>query len=969
MADEVLGSAVVEIEADTRDLDESLARDVERAAQDAGDAIEATLGAAFENVVSAASTSADAMGETLSGSADQIAESFESTGESITDTLSRSAEESATALGAIGEDSADGIASSFEGVGDAIASEFEAAAEESDASLQSIGEGAADSITSQFSGVGDSISQEMESAGRSGEDALGGIGDGAIAATGHIGGLITAAIGLGTVLGLSKFALDAQAYGDQLENIETLIQNQGKAAKFTTIQLEKMARDRSLKLGIDTRDILEAEAKLLRFGNLTQENLGRATDSAADLATIMGTDVVGAANLLGRAIANPTTGLRLLSKQVGFTAEEQERLKKAIEGTKDPIKQQGILLDAVAKKIGGAAERSADGTDKIKVAFSALTREIGNPLIDAVDKIAPSFQTALLAPIPGIQALGELFKGLVEDNIEPFAKKAAEKLAAISSALISPDGVLRVKSFGEAFDKITETLDIKPGSFDRIVGRIIDGIGNALDKIPAKQIADHLIRLTTRAIQVLAEESGQIVASILPVLVKALPSIAIGIGEGLIQAFRDNPLPMVAIVAAMGLPLIGPLVTTALVGILGAIPIAGPLLAAIVKGLAGVTALISTAISGTVAASVGPGISAGLAGISAEAGVAGAAATAAGASIGTLILVGIGTVLTGVALGFLINKAIEEAAPGVNRALEDFGAYLVAPSSGFHSSIAAGLERFGGFLYDTSLRIFGGFVTGALSAMTGLPPNITAIFGRILDSLGVFSDGFIGRARSLWGRAADAFLSGIGSLANIVATLPNRILNALGPTGNILYDAGRAIIRGLIRGIESMLGPVGAAISKVAKIVSDHMPHSPAKEGPLRDNPMDQAGRKIIEQLSQGLIDSLPLVSRQANKIAATISGINPVAKIGVETIAYGSSAAAIVRGSTMPRLQSDAFSTATSAATSNSTTAPITVQDLKALVDEILVRARPITVNEVAQDPEATAQAVAVRVGSQVRR
>jgi hypothetical protein len=51
-----------------------------------------------------------------------------------------------------------------------------------------------------------------------------------------------------------------------------------------------------------------------------------------------------------------------------------------------------------------------------------------------------------------------------------------------------------------------------------------------------------------------------------------------------------------------------------------------------------------------------------------------------------------------------------------------------------------------------------------------------------------------------------------------------------------------------------MVGAAGNAISSVVQTIRDHLPFSPAKTGPLRVNPPDIAGQRIVEMLIGGLL-------------------------------------------------------------------------------------------------------------------
>ncbi len=70
--------------------------------------------------------------------------------------------------------------------------------------------------------------------------------------------------------------------------------------------------------------------------------------------------------------------------------------------------------------------------------------------------------------------------------------------------------------------------------------------------------------------------------------------------------------------------------------------------------------------------------------------------------------------------------------------------------------------------------------------------------------------------------------------------------------------AGSNIVNGIANGIRGAIGAVGSAIGAVTSFISDHLPHSPAKVGPLRDLP--QAAANISKQIAEGMLTEIPTI-------------------------------------------------------------------------------------------------------------
>lgn len=118
-----------------------------------------------------------------------------------------------------------------------------------------------------------------------------------------------------------------------------------------------------------------------------------------------------------------------------------------------------------------------------------------------------------------------------------------------------------------------------------------------------------------------------------------------------------------------------------------------------------------------------------------------------------------------------------------------------------------------------------------------------------------------------WGKA-------FGDLKRLSVQALDDALNAIvrigSGLGNLLYDAGRNVISGLIRGIESMTGSVSGAMSGVASLIRGFLPFSPAKWGPLSGSGSpDLAGAKIGSMLATGMTRSTFQVAQAGRQLAA----------------------------------------------------------------------------------------------------
>ncbi|XVV06344.1 phage tail protein [Actinosynnema sp. CA-248983] len=148
------------------------------------------------------------------------------------------------------------------------------------------------------------------------------------------------------------------------------------------------------------------------------------------------------------------------------------------------------------------------------------------------------------------------------------------------------------------------------------------------------------------------------------------------------------------------------------------------------------------------------------------------------------------------------------------------------------------------------------FLQGLLDTVMGV---ITGDWSRAWNGL---KDILSGALQAAWGAANLA----TGGLLDLIASLPRRILDALGDLGSLLVEAGRNIIRGLLRGIESMINSVRDKLRQLTNLL-------PSWKGPPeRDRTLLRAnGVLIMRGLVSGLEQGEPAVRRYLADLTASI--------------------------------------------------------------------------------------------------
>ena len=201
----------------------------------------------------------------------------------------------------------------------------------------------------------------------------------------------------------------------------------GESTQIVSDRLVKLAEKTALNTGVDQNAIKLTQAKLLTFRELAKTAgivggaFDRATAAAVDMASAGFGEASSNATQLGKALNDPIKGITALTRSgITFTAEEKKLIATLVQSGQT-LQAQEMILKAIEMQVGGTAEATANSSDKIKVAFSLVSEQIGTALLPAFDrivaftieKIIPAIEVFINA-LTGKQSLGSSFTGAQE---------------------------------------------------------------------------------------------------------------------------------------------------------------------------------------------------------------------------------------------------------------------------------------------------------------------------------------------------------------------------------------------------------------------------------------------------------------------------------------------------------------------------------------------------------------------------
>jgi hypothetical protein len=198
--------------------------------------------------------------------------------------------------------------------------------------------------------------------------------------------------GAAAIIG-GKFAQAAYESQKVMKQTEAIIAATGGAAGMTANQVADLSEKFSLQTGIDDELIQTSLNLLLTFKKIRNEVgegndiFNRAGQAALDLGNVFGS-VDAAAIQLGKALSDPTRGITALRKSgIDFTQQQQDQIKTLVQSG-NILEAQKIILGEVEAQVGGTAEATATGFDKMRVAIGNAEEKLGTALIPYIERFA-----------------------------------------------------------------------------------------------------------------------------------------------------------------------------------------------------------------------------------------------------------------------------------------------------------------------------------------------------------------------------------------------------------------------------------------------------------------------------------------------------------------------------------------------------------------------------------------------------
>lgn len=276
-------------------------------------------------------------------------------------------------------------------------------------------------------------------------------------------------------IGIEQITSQTIEFEQTSNRLNAVLRATGESAGLTRHELDTMAESLSGSTTYTAHQIANAEANLLKFGNIHEDVFRRALKLSADYAAFTGGDMASATQAIGRALADPVAGIRTLQKEIGNLTFSQKEYIAQLEANGKVEQAQIAILDIIHGKVGGVAGEMNAGITKATRDASKATEEFMEQLgkikflqplyaafawtvhdIAKVMEGSKPFHELILPVPPGTK--GQLASGrIITADIFGSGESAAETAAKASAAAArSAEEADRVR---EAWAKATPVLD------------------------------------------------------------------------------------------------------------------------------------------------------------------------------------------------------------------------------------------------------------------------------------------------------------------------------------------------------------------------------------------------------------------------------------------------------------------------------------------------------------------------------
>lgn len=727
--------------------------------------------------------------------------------------------------------------------------------------------GAEDNATSQVA----SIAEKAQSAVSSMASKLSSVYSGVQTATGAIVGTVgtlAATGGIDRALSIESAEAKLKGLGHTGDDLTAIMNNAKNAVSGTSYGLGEAAS----AAGVLAAAGIEAGDGVGQMQGVLQ--------TIGAVATVSGREFSDISSIFGKVAANGklTTEsmlqlqdsgipvLSMLAQHFGKTTEEMQKM--VTDGEVSFQDFNAVMNENMGQAAVVAGQTFPSAIKNMRAALSKTGAEIATPLLEDLRQVVLALNPVLNALVPVATQMGDAISQHLEEpvrRITDFLGQLKEKISggdlassfsSISPAVVGVGAALAAFSSGGIVSLLSNVplLGSALGSMSGVFGALGGPIGVALAALLGFGLSSGSLQENFAPV---IKELGEKLPGALETVMGWFEQLA-PVFEPVINAFMQLLAAVVPVVSQF-VEGLGNAISTFVVPML---ELLAPVLTQLMENLAGLMERLEP-VANVLGAVIGVALAAII------------------AVLGTVLDV-LSWIIEGINSFIDILSQGSEGVSGFIDGVVGFFTSLPETIATFLSNIITSIGEWVVNLGTSAIEAGSGFFNNIVNFFSQLPGNIWNLLVQVLTSINDWCGSIISKA---W-EAGSNFLSNIvsfftqlpGNIWNFLCEVINNIGNFVNDMGskawdaannfgrNLLdtlwslpqkaLDAGRAIIQGIIDGIEGMINNAKNAISGVVDAIASFLPHSPAKQGAFSGRGWTPyAGRAIVQGLAEGIED------------------------------------------------------------------------------------------------------------------
>ena len=211
----------------------------------------------------------------------------------------------------------------------------------------------------------------------------------------------------------------------------------------------------------------------------------------------------------------------------------------------------------------------------------------------------------------------------------------------------------------------------------------------------------------------------------------------------------------------------------------------------------------------------------------------------------------------------------------IGEGISALGSQIPMKLKGFFDQAVNHAGEFVSNMAAKGLQAGSDFLLNIAATLSQMPGRVAGWFSEIIFNAASLVSSLGAKASA----AGQGFLSGIqggfNAAVSFVASIPGRVVGAIGDLGGLLVNSGRSLINGFVSGIRSAIGGALSTVSGAVSQIRSFFPFSPAKRGPFSGHGYTTySGKALMEGWAEGIGSGTGAVNSAITSALASASSL-----------------------------------------------------------------------------------------------